>query len=298
MIILQTNYEQYGDASSKNIDKSRKSTEKQETAVASASFQSVLDDLLNQSGGAVTHTNHNTGVVTNGSVESKPVDHQYNVIPSSTTSVNVTSVVDKTIGTHYRGWTPSNPIERNQLWNRIAQEHPDALKSNVTNSQGYDNLREAQAADIREKLRALGVDMMTSAIIASREVATTVRRPDGSIPGYGASGYHSMPSSIKSTAVSGDSLAHEGVGYAYVNRYGKTQVVRDLARALDYTADGKVFEYTGYFGGGYAFSSSFVPQQLSLANDLQKSENQLFSYHLRLMTDSEINRMAQFAKRS
>ena len=299
MITLQTNYDQHDKYDSNHIENSQKTIEKQSTAVAAASFQNVLDDLLNQPAGSVTHTNHNTGAVTNGLSETQlpDYDYRYDSIRAGTTAANVLPQSGDMITTTYRGWTPKNPIERNQLWNRIAQEHPEALKSKVTDSQGYDNLLEAQAAEVREKLRALGVDMMTSAIIASREVATTVRRPDGSVPGYGSSGYQSLPASVKSTPVHGEKLAREGVGYAYVNRYGKTQVVQDLARALDYTADGDVYEYTGFFGGGHAYNSSLVAQQLSLTNSMISSADKQFSYRVRQLTDLDINRMTQIASR-
>ena len=136
------------------------------------------------------------------------------------------------------------------LWNSIAIEKPELLESDVSRG-NYTSLKEARAADIRKKLVGAGVDLATANIIANREAGTVVRRPDNSRPGPGVSGYHGMPESIRSEAVSENSQVREGTGYAYVDRYGFSHVSTDLASALNFSGDGKVYEYEGRFGGGY-----------------------------------------------
>lgn len=145
---------------------------------------------------------------------------------------------------------PSNSQERNWLWNLIASEKPELLESDV--SQGRANsLEDARAQDIRDNLVNAGVDLTTAVIIASREASTKVERPDGIRPGSGASGFMSMPESIKSEQLAGNSQVREGTGYAYVDRYGFSHVTKDLATAMNYSGNGSVFEYNGTFGGGY-----------------------------------------------
>ncbi len=151
--------------------------------------------------------------------------------------------------------TPQNAEERSWLWNMIAREQPELLESDV--SQGsYASLREARAVDIREKLIGAGVDFTTALIIANREASTTVRRPDGTRPGHGVSGYTRMPESVRSTLIDQNAQISEGIGYAYVDRYGYSHVVYDLATALNYSGNGHVYEYHGRFGGGYPLDLS------------------------------------------
>lgn len=141
----------------------------------------------------------------------------------------------------------SNAGGYTRLWNSIAVENPELLSSNAS----LVNCREARAAEIKNKLVSAGVGLTTATIIANREAGTVVRRPDNIVPGPGASGYYSMPESIRSEAVGGNPQVREGIGYAYIDRYGFPHVVTDLATALNFSGDGKVYEYEGRFGGGY-----------------------------------------------
>jgi len=139
---------------------------------------------------------------------------------------------------------------RSWLWNMIARDNPALLQSNAVQGD-FNSQREARVDDIRDNLTGIGVDLTTAMIIANREAGTTVTRPDNSRPGAGSSGYYSMPESIRSEAVSENSQVREGIGYAYIDRYGFSHVTRDLATALNYSGDGNVYEYNGRFGKGY-----------------------------------------------
>lgn len=285
----------------------QKNAAQTQAAATTTPFQSVLNDLLNEPLAPAAHTGQNPGILQtlqNTTPLSTGYDLRYDSLQRDARQ-GLQIGGTRGITTQYQGWTPRNPIERTQLWNRIAMEHPEALVTDVKDAGGYDSLREAQSADIRRKLRALGVDLTTAAIIASREVATTVRRPDGTVPGYGSSGYHTLPGSIRSSAVPGSNLAREGVGYAYVNRYGGTHVVHDLARALDFSADGKVYEFEGFFGGGHAYDNNFQARQLPLPGSRhenfgfsQRGNNRgssTFVYRFRALTEMDIAELLRFS---
>mgnify|MGYP001223023094 CR=1 FL=1 len=46
-----------------------------------------------------------------------------------------------------------------------------------------------------------------------------------------------------------------GQGYAYVDKYGYSHVVKDYDNALNASADGKVYSYQGDYSGGYAYDN-------------------------------------------
>ena len=161
--------------------------------------------------------------------------------------------------------TPATIADLNSLWNQIAQRNPELLQSHVSKGE-YDSLKEAQAADIRDKLISVGIDGTTASTIAWRDVATVIRRPDGTVPGEGVSGYTTLPASIQSKPMDANLQVREGVGYAYVDRYGISHVVEDLATALNYSGDGNVYQYKGRFGGGYPLDGEDKRGVLHLPN--------------------------------
>ncbi len=155
---------------------------------------------------------------------------------------------------------PRTAAERTQLWNYLAREAPHLLESTLSPGSS----RETRAREIQDKLTAAGVDFTTAVLIANREASTVVRRSDGLRPGPYLCGVETLPESIRSEPLAENSQVRKGTGYAYVDRYGFPHVVKDLATALNYSGDGKVYEYSGRFGGGYALDEDNSRAMLEL----------------------------------
>lgn len=178
---------------------------------------------------------------------------------------------------------PANGQERNLLWTLIARERPELLESDVAGSQNDRSSMQARARDIRDRLMEAGVDRTTALVISNREASTAVRRPDDSVPGVGSSGYLSLPDSIRSSRPDPESPVREGIGYAYVDRYGFPHVVKDLATALNFSGNGKVYEYDGRFGGGFPRDKEGARAMLELP------EARMYSNAYRIAQEADSN---------
>lgn len=251
------------------------STKKKAQDNTSSSFQEVFD------------RNMESGVTKNDTIQDRSIrGTTANYGPSPTNGYNYNTKKYRT-SSLYGGRdlnndpnkynTPATIADLNSLWNQITQRNPELLQSDAPQGR-YDSLKEARAVDIRNNLTNAGIDGTTASTIAWREVATVLRRPDGIVPGEGASGYTKLPASIRSNSIDGNPQVKEGIGYAYADRYGISHVVEDLATALNYSGDGNVYAYNGRFGGGYPLDQEsqrallYLPRAEEFNNFIEKEE--------------------------
>jgi len=151
-----------------------------------------------------------------------------------------------------------------EAWAWVAQNAPELLKSDEPDE-------ERRSWIIRDRLIEAGVEGSGPVMIASRVAsgAEAPIRPDGTVSGVPGQGPSSYPKSRRSERVDEDGEhggTFVGIGYAYRDTYGRWHVVRDLATALRWSRDGKVYEYEGTFGGGYALG------ELKLGAPMTKEE--------------------------
>jgi len=86
-----------------------------------------------------------------------------------------------------------------------------------------------------------------------------------------------MATAISSTTSANDySYTKTDKGYAYNDEYGFAHVVKNIQTAQKYSGDGKVYNYEGKFGGGYALdnennrASLPLPDTVAYGNDIKE----------------------------
>lgn len=227
--------------------------------VAESSGVNIGTSLLNNNSNNNEDSDSIKDSANNDHTAKLPINDSDSVKASGKASVDEASIYAN-IGGIYGFPKSGSAQERVLIWNYLSKEHPDLLQSDITRADSDKEISERdlinrQVRDVRNKLVNIGVDFSDAHMIAVREVRTTVRRSDGVVPGLGVSGYLRMPESVRSELVSVEPhnpMVREGIGYAYIDRYGTPHVATDLASALNYSGNGAVYEYTGRFGAGYA----------------------------------------------